>query len=142
MRRRIGRVGINETAGPRVNFRGRYRTNISIGVTSDVKIIPPTLRIHQLQLLIKQYALAFQQPQLLRLVDTRRCILSLAFEASNRLLLLVSIDLSRNGITKVGQLTPSAQIIRWQGTPGAYGFRRQAPPTARGEDESALDRAA
>ena len=24
--------------------------------------------------------------------------------------------------------------MRWQGTSGAYGFRRKAPPTARGEE--------
>jgi hypothetical protein len=39
-------------------------------------------------------------------------------------------------------LTPSAQMTRWQGTSGAKGFRRQAPPTALGDDESAFERAA
>lgn len=38
-----------------------------------------------------------------------------------------------------GSLTPSAQIIRWQGTSGANGFRLKAPPTARGEEFIALD---
>jgi len=40
------------------------------------------------------------------------------------------------------ELTPSAQIILWQGTSGAKGFLRNAPPTARGEEERALEREA
>lgn len=36
-------------------------------------------------------------------------------------------------------LTPSAQIIRWQGTSGAKGFLLNAPPTARGDESKALD---
>lgn len=37
---------------------------------------------------------------------------------------------------------PSAQMIRWQGTSGAKGFRRNAPPTARGEEARAFDKQA
>ena len=39
-------------------------------------------------------------------------------------------------------LTPSAHIIRWQGTSGAKGFLLNAPPTARGEESRALESAA
>ena len=41
-----------------------------------------------------------------------------------------------------GTLTPFAPIIRWQGTSGAKGFLLNAPPTARGDDERAFERAA